>query len=112
MAITTTFISKVNTDIVATASGNTVYTVPGSTTATLLGVSLANKTANVMTANVWITRSGTRYYIAANTTIYPGSTFVPIGGDQKMVMVASDTFSVSASVNAASDIILSALETS
>lgn len=104
------FISAAKVNI--TLAGNTIYTVPAATKTTVIGLSIANKTPNVITGNVWITRSAVNYMLAANTTIYPGSAFVPIGADQKVVLIAADTISVSTSNTLAADVLLSALEIS
>jgi hypothetical protein len=103
-----TFVSKANTDIVT--AGNTVYTVATATTATVIGLSLCNKSGNTQIANVWFTRSAVNYYMAANVTIFPGSTFIPIGADQKVVLTAADAIKVSASNTGVVDVIMSALE--
>ena len=102
------FISAANTDI--TVAGNTVYIVPAATKTTLFGVSVANRSANVITANVWISRSSVNYTIGNNVTIFPGSAFVPIGEEQKMTLLAADAIKVSASVAGSVDAILSGVE--
>ncbi len=49
-----TFKSNVAANIVT--SGNTVYTCPSATQTTLIGMTLANKSAGTITANVFLTR--------------------------------------------------------
>ena len=93
-----------------TTTGNTVYTCPSATQTTLIGLTLANKSAGTLTANVYLTRSAVDYALIANAPILSGSTLVPIGGDQKLVLEATDAIKCSATSNC--DVILSVLEIS
>lgn len=102
------FISAANVDI--TVAGNTIYVVPTATKTTLIGLSVANKSNTNITGNVWITRSAVDYFIAANVTIYAGSSFVPVGIDQKMILLAADALKVSVSTAGAGHVIASGLE--
>jgi len=104
------FVSAANTNIAL--AGNTIYTVPASTKTTVISLSVANKTPNVITGNVWITRSAVDYMLLVNATIYPGSALVPIGADQKVVLLAADTLKVSANVASSADVQMSGLEIS
>ena len=90
------------------SSNTVVYTTPAATQATLIGMTIANKTASSVLANVHINIGGTNFHMIKDATIPTGGSLVPIGNDQKVVMEASDTLSVSCSGNC--DIILSALE--
>jgi len=90
-----TFKSNVAANIVT--SGNTVYTCPSATQTTLIGMTLANKSAGTITANVFLTRSAVDYSIISNAPILSGSTLVPIGGDQKVVLQAADVLKVTTS---------------
>lgn len=93
-------------------TGNTVYTTPGATKGVIIGFSVANKSANVITANVWVTRSSVLLAIGNNVTIFPGSSFVPVGLEQKLVLNAADTISVGVSLNGTADVLGSVLEIS
>ena len=90
------------------SSNTVVYTTPAATQATLIGMTIANKTASSVTSNVHLNIGGTNFHMIKDATIPTGGSLVPIGNDQKVVMKASDTLSVSCSGNC--DIILSALE--
>ena len=101
------------------ASGNTgtsavtVYTCPGATQATLIGMSLCNLTPSPITANVTITLSaGTTYFMLKSANIPVGGALVPIGGDQKLVLEAGDYIDVQSSAASSIDTILSVLEIS
>jgi len=103
-----TFKSNVAANIVT--SGNTVYTCPSATQTTLIGMTLSNKSAGTVIANVYITRSGTDYSLISNAPILNGSTLVPIGGEQKVVLQAADVIKVTTSANGSLDVIASLLE--
>jgi hypothetical protein len=81
-------------------SANTVlYTVPLATQTTAIGLVVANKTQGTITANVQINRSGNNYFIVQQAPILTGSSLVVIGGDQKVVLQANDSISISSSAN-------------
>lgn len=104
-----TFRSNVAINILV--AGNTVYTCPAATQTTLIGMTLANKsnTATV-SANVFLTRSAVDYAIISNATIPSGSSLVPVGGDQKIVLEAGDSIKVTTSTASSVDAIVSLLE--
>lgn len=104
------FKSNVAANIVTT--GNTVYTCPAATQTTLIGLTLSNKSVGTVTANVFLSRSATDYSIVSNAPILTGSTLVPIGGDQKVVLQPSDELKVTVSANSSVDVIASLLEIS
>ena len=103
-----TFRSNVSADIVT--SGTTVYTCPSATQTTLIGLTISNKATGTVTANVFLRRSATDYSIISNAPILTGSTLVPIGGEQKVVLEAADELKVTVSANSAVDVIASLLE--
>lgn len=102
------FKSNVAANIVTT--GNTVYTCPSATQTTLIGLTLSNKSAGTVTANVFLRRSSIDYSLISNVPILTGSTLVPIGGEQKVVLQASDELKITSSANASVDVIASLLE--
>ena len=105
-----TFKSNCSANIIT--SGNTIYTCPSATQTTLIGMTLSNKSSGTVTANVFITRSAVDYSIISNAPIISGSTLVPIGGDQKVVLQAADVLKVTTSANSSLDVIASLLEIS
>lgn len=88
----------------------TLTTVAASTTTTLIGLSVANTSAADITVDVYVTRSATNVYIIKGATVPVGSTFIMSGGDQKVVLVASDALKVVSSAAASADAIASVLE--
>lgn len=101
---------KSNVAINVETTGNTVYTCPGATQTTLIGLTLSNKSNGTVTANVYLRRSSVDYSIISNAPIMTGSTLVPIGGDQKVVLQAADTLKVTVSANSSVDVVASLLE--
>lgn len=101
---------KSNVAINVETTGNTVYTCPGATQTTLIGLTLSNKSNGTVTANVFLRRSSVDYSIISNAPIMTGSTLVPIGGDQKVVLQAADVLKVTVSANSSVDVVASLLE--
>ena len=82
-----------------------VLTCPASTIITVIGATVANVSGTTTTATVQAAGAN----ILKDVTIYGGSAIVPVGGEQKVVLVAGDTFNVTA--DAGVDVIVSVLET-
>ena len=93
-----------------TTANTVLYTVPLATQTTAIGLVVANKTSGTVTSNVQINRSGNNYFIIQNAPILTGASLVVIGGDQKVVLQANDSVSVSSSAN--TDAWISVLEIS
>ena len=104
------FKSNVAANIVTT--GNTVYTCPAATQTTLIGLTISNKSNGSITANAYIRRSAVDYSIISNAPILTGSTLVPIGGEQKVVLEPADEIKITVSQNDSADVIVSLLEIS
>jgi len=92
------------------AANTTIFTAGGGVQATIIGMSIANITAAPISCNVFITASGVDYYMVKDASIAVGGALVPIGGDQKLVLEATDAIKCSATSNC--DVILSVLEIS
>jgi hypothetical protein len=94
--------------------GTALYTVPSATTATVIGLSIANTTASNITVDVQITdtSAGVTIFLIENAIITPGSNIVVVGGEQKVVLETTDIVTVTSSVNSSADAILSVLEIS
>jgi len=105
-----TFTSYVNKDVGTSAA--TVVTVGSGLQTTVIGMSCANTTASPVTADAYITRSGTDYYLVKGATVPVGGTLVIVGGDQKVVLIASDVLKVVSSAASSIDAVTSVLEIS
>jgi hypothetical protein len=94
---------------VLTAVGN--YAVPANATATIIGLSVCNKLAKAISIDVALHDGVNATYISQGAPLPAGSSLVPIGGIEKMVMQTGDSIRVAATEDAAVDVILSILET-
>jgi len=92
------------------SANSTVYTAGAGVQATIIGMSLANITSAPIGCNVFVTSGGTDYYMVKDASIAVGGALVPIGGDQKLVLEATDAIKVSATSSC--DVIISVLEIS
>jgi hypothetical protein len=97
-------------------ANTTVYQAPLATSSTVIGLSIANRTtANTITVSAYVLDSANSFsptFIVRDATVPIGGTLVAVGGDQKLVLKASDSVQVTSSVNASADCILSVLEIS
>jgi hypothetical protein len=92
----------------STSSAANVIVGPASTQTTVIGMSIANKTNGEILANVVIYSAGTGYSIIYKAAVPPGSTLVPIGGDQKLVVETDDYVQVDTTASA--DVVASVVE--
>jgi hypothetical protein len=104
---TTTFTSYVNKNV-GTAAATVVTAAAGAQT-NIIGMTCANTTNTAVTVSVYITRSAIDYFIIRDATVPQGGALVPVGGEQKMVLNASDSLRVIASTATCIDVITSAL---
>lgn len=90
----------------------TLYTAPSLTTTTIIGLTVANTTMTPITIGIYLTISGSDFYIIKNAVIPVGGALVPVGGEQKVVLEAGDAIKVVSSAAASADVIVSVLEIS
>jgi len=88
----------------------TVYTAGSGVQATVIGMTVSNVISSDVKADILVNSSGTDYFLVKGATIEPGSALVPIGGDQKLVLEASDYLKVQSDTSSSLDVILSVLE--
>lgn len=103
-----TFTSYLNKDVGTSAA--TIVTVSGGTQTTVIGMSCSNTTASPVTVDAYITRSATNYYLIKGATVPVGGSLVIVGGDQKVVLIASDALKVVSSAASSIDAVTSVLE--
>ena len=82
----------------------TVLTGPASTQTTVIGLSIANTGASVATVDVKLNTA----YVVKDAPVPVGGSLVVVGGDQKLVVEATDTIKVTSDVTV--DVITSTLE--
>lgn len=87
-----------------------VVALTAATITTLIGASLANISTVEVKASITITREAVVVAIIKNVRIPVGSTFVPVGGDQKVVLMSGDIVKVVSDTASSVDAIFSYLE--
>ena len=94
----------------------TIYTCPSSTETTIIGMSIANITSSQITVDVKLesdtsdTETNSNVFICKDVPIPVGGSFVPVGGDQKIVLQATDVIKVQSDTANSADTALSILE--
>ena len=105
-----TFTRKLSRGIGTTAISVGTYTVPSSTTAVVIGLSVTNISGSAITANVYINASAANTSLVTSGPISSGASLVVSGGDQKIVLITGDTVYVQSSAASSADVVMSILE--
>jgi len=87
-------------------SATTVYTVPASTTAVIIGCNVANRTASSITVDVQLGST----YIIKDAPVPSGSALSVLDG--KIIAETTETIVVTSDTASSADVILSVLEQS
>jgi hypothetical protein len=105
------FKSQVTPNIGTSGSASTITaTVSSGTTATLIGLSLANTAASNITVSAKLNKSGgSSAFLVKDATVLPGGALAIVGGDQKLVLEAGDTVTAYASAGTSADAVVSYL---
>jgi hypothetical protein len=85
-------------------SETTVFTGPSSTQTTVIGLSVAATASSLATVSVKLNTA----YIVKNAPVPVGGSLVVVGGDQKLVVEATDTIKVTSDETV--DVCISTLE--
>ena len=102
---------KTVTDTAVGTSAATIYTCPASTETTIIGLNVANILTSTITVDVQLENNdGDNVYIVKDAIVPVGSSLVAVGGDQKIVMNASDVLKVTARQASGADVTMSILE--
>lgn len=93
-------------------SKQSMYTTPSSTVTTILGLTVANVTNADITASVFAYDGSSflEVHLVKNATIPVGGSLVVIGGNQKVVLEATDEIRVETSASNSGDAFLSYIE--
>ena len=111
-----TFLSE--TDASIGTSPATVFTCPSATQSTIIGLSVANRTAAQILVDVQLDASGRTsgaedsVYLIKNAPVPVGSSLVVVGGEQKVVLEPGDVITVTSNTASSADVALSILEIS
>lgn len=104
---------KVVTDTAVGTSPATIYTCPSATQCTVIGLTVANiETSQILISVQLENNDGDNVYLVKNAPVPVGSAIVPVGGDQKVVLEASDVLKVTSDTASSADVTLSILEIS
>lgn len=105
------FKSKVTANIGTSGSPSTITpTVSSGTTATVIGLSLANVVSTNVTISAKLVKADTSSaFLVKDATVLPGGAIVIVGGDQKVVLEAGDSITAYASGSNSVDAIISYL---
>ncbi len=102
---------KLVTDTAVGTSAATVYTCPSATETTIIGLNLANIVSSAVQVSVQLENNdGDNIYLIKDAPVPIGSSLVAVGGDQKVVMNASDVLKVTSDTASSIDVALSILE--
>ena len=97
----------------AASTAMTIYTCPSATATTVIGLTVANITTSQILVDVTLENNdGDNVYLVKAAPIPVGASLVPIGGDQKVVMEASDVIKITSDTANSADTTLSILEIS
>ena len=92
-----------------------VYTVPSSTTTTVIGLTCANVTSTSpikVSIRVYDASATAHFYVVKNAEIFEGGALVAVGGDQKLVLETGDIIKIISDTASAIDTIVSVMEQS
>jgi len=92
----------------------TVYTPGGSVTySTVIGYTVTNVVETNITVDLFMRDTdSTEVYLLKNTTIEPGQAIVPVGGEQKLVVLPNQELCVRTNTASSADVTVSVLEIS
>lgn len=107
-----TFSRKISRNIGATLTSVGGYTVGGGVQTTVIGLSIANTSSSPVTVNVTVNDGTNDAYLVKGAGIGVGQALVPIGGDEKVVLIAGDSIKVQSSAASSLDAVMSILEIS
>ena len=92
-------------------SAATIHTGASSTETTIIGLTIANIVTSQIEVDVQIENNdGDNIYLIKSAPVPVGSTLVVVGGEQKVVLNASDVLKVTSNTSSSADVALSILE--
>jgi len=103
------FQTKTTQNVGTTLSAIGSFTIPAGQTATVIGLTLANKANTGVLVSVAYGSNTANTFIIKNAPIPAGSSLIPIGGDQKIVLNEGSTLNVAANTANQVDAVMSIL---
>ena len=106
------FKNKIATNV--GASEVSVYTAPADTTATIIGLSVANTSDDDINVSVRLTDTSESetVYLVKDAPVPVGGSLVVIGSAQKTIVETTDVLKVTSSATGSADVLISMLEQS
>jgi hypothetical protein len=105
-----TFTRKVSRNIGTTATQVGSYTVGAATSTTVIGMTVCNTSASAITVDVYHYDGTNATYLVEGAPVNVGGSLVPVGGDQKLVLITGDSVYVKSSAATSVDVVMSILE--
>jgi hypothetical protein len=107
-----TFTRKVSRNIGASLTSVGSYTVGGGVQTTVIGLSVCNTTTSPVTVDVTVNDGTNDTYLVKGAGVGVGNALIPIGGDEKVVLITGDSVRVKSSAATSLDVVMSILEIS
>jgi hypothetical protein len=105
-----TFTRKLSRSIGTALTAVGSYVVGSSTQTTVIGLTISNTSASTVNIDVTLNDGANDTYIVKDAPVPVGGSLVPIGGNQKIVMITGDSIKVNSSTASSVDAVLSVLE--
>ena len=105
-----TFYRKFSANVGNTAVTLGSYTVGSATTTIVVGLTLSNTTGSTINASAYVNNGASSYYLVKNAPISSGSSLVPIGGTQKLVLQTGDNVIIKSDTATSIDAYMSIME--
>lgn len=88
------------------------YACPANTIATVIGLSVSNKTSGTIYVDATLDSGSSNTYLIKTAPVPIGGALIIVGGDQKVVMEAGDQIRIQSDTATSADVIMSILEIS
>ena len=99
-----------NTNLAADTDSSALATVAANTQTTLIGMTIANITSGVINVGVKLVSGGADTWIVKDAPVPTGGSLVVLGGDQKVVLEATDAIKIRSNTANSMNAVLSYLE--
>ena len=86
------------------------HTCAGSTTETVIGLTVSNRTASAVKVDITYHNGSTDFFIVKDAPVASGGALTPIGGDQKIVLTTGDSITVFEVTASSVDAVMSMLQ--
>lgn len=104
------FSRKLSQGVGTTLTAVGSYTVGASTQTTVIGLVISNVLSTSVEVDALVHDGTNSTYIIKSAPILPGAALVIIGGDQKVVLLTSDSIKVKSNTASSIDVVMSILE--